>query len=90
MGNSSGGVVRADVTVVTGGTPSFRAAVRASPATARNVRGAIACATRAPSRQEPRNTTVIALKTRLTAIFYRRKKLQSAQRLREDVQPGSF
>ncbi len=60
MGNSSGGVIREAVMVVITGTPSLSAAVRVSPATARNVRGAIDCATSVLSRQKPRSRTVDA------------------------------
>jgi hypothetical protein len=73
MGNSSGGVVRVDVIAVIGGTPSREVAVRASPATARNVRGAIACATRALSKKAPRNMTLQALKKLITELIYRQK-----------------
>jgi hypothetical protein len=60
MGNSSGGMSRVEVIVVITGTPSLRVAVRVSPATARNVRGAIDCATSVLSRQKPRSRTLYA------------------------------
>lgn len=69
MGKSSGGAVPADVIPVIGGTPSRTVAVRDSPAAARNLRGAIACARRASLRQTLRSTTAHDLKTGLTTFL---------------------